>query len=71
MWGKKRAAADAGGDAGALLEAKAMCTLYDSLRLAHKYIPTPPLQIAGVARRDTAEIRLLYYYYYYYYYYCD
>ena len=37
-WGNKRAAAEASGDGSALLEAKAMCVLYDSLQLAHKCI---------------------------------
>ena len=38
VWGKKRGAAEAADDAGALMEAKAMCVLYDSLQLAHKCI---------------------------------
>jgi DNA polymerase epsilon subunit 1 len=37
-WGKKRSAAEASGDGAALVEAKAMCVLYDSLQLAHKCI---------------------------------
>ena len=37
-WGKKRAEAEKADDIGSLLEAKSMCTLYDSLQLAHKCI---------------------------------
>ena len=37
-WGTKRGAAEASGDAAALMEAKSMCVLYDSLQLAHKCI---------------------------------
>ena len=38
VWGKKRTAAEKDGDGAALMEAKAMCVLYDSLQLAHKCI---------------------------------
>eukprot|EP00900_Chrysochromulina_parva_P027266 jgi/Chrpa1/9173/Chrysochromulina_OHIO_Genome00022984-RA len=37
-WAKKRQTAEVAGDASALMEAKAMCVLYDSLQLAHKCI---------------------------------
>ena len=37
-WGKKRGQAEKDGDGAGLLEAKAMCVLYDSLQLAHKCI---------------------------------
>ena len=38
VWGKKKSAAEKANDGGALVEAKAMCVLYDSLQLAHKCI---------------------------------
>lgn len=38
QWGKKRSAAEKDGNPIQLMEAKAMCTLYDSLQLAHKCI---------------------------------
>ena len=45
-WGKKRAEAEKADDIGSLLEAKSMCTLYDSLQVTgrhcHLTTPTPP-----------------------------
>jgi len=37
-WGKKKGEAEKAGDTGGLMQAKAMCILYDSLQLAHKCI---------------------------------
>ena len=43
-WGKKRAEAEKADDIGSLLEAKSMCTLYDSLQVTgrHCHLTTPP-----------------------------
>lgn len=37
-WGKKKSEAEKEGNMGSLMQAKAMCVLYDSLQLAHKCI---------------------------------
>lgn len=37
-WGKKKSDAEKSGNTSALMQAKAMCVLYDSLQLAHKCI---------------------------------